>query len=164
MSHCAVKLSQQLRNDLPKKVSSGTAPQDKAQKIPITQQATSFFYEELKIGRKSGALIVTVSCAVIGAFCSLSLGATDALTFAGKSLFDWFDFVTGQVFLPVAGFLTCLFIGWYVPKKLVRDEFTNWGTLKGNLFFVYLFLVRFVCPVLILLVFLNQLGLLEGIL
>lgn len=125
---------------------------------------TSFFYEELKIGRKSGALIVTVSCAVIGAFCSLSLGATDALTFAGKSLFDWFDFVTGQVFLPVAGFLTCLFIGWYVPKKLVRDEFTNWGTLKGNLFFVYLFLVRFVCPVLILLVFLNQLGLLEGIL
>ena len=66
--------------------------------------------------------------------------------------------------LPVAGFLTCLFIGWYVPKKLVRDEFTNWGTLKGNLFFVYLFLVRFVCPVLILLVFLNQLGLLEGIL
>lgn len=125
---------------------------------------TSFFYEELKIGRKSGALIVTVSCAVIGAFCSLSLGATDALTFAGKSLFDWFDFFTGQVFLPVAGFLTCLFIGWYVPKKLVRDEFTNWGTLKGNLFFVYLFLVRFVCPVLILLVFLNQLGLLEGIL
>ena len=125
---------------------------------------TSFFYEELKIGRKSGALIVSVSCAVIGAFCSLSLGATDALTFAGKSLFDWFDFVTGQVFLPVAGFLTCLFIGWYVPKKLVRDEFTNWGTLKGNLFFVYLFLVRFVCPVLILLVFLNQLGLLEGIL
>lgn len=125
---------------------------------------TSFFYEELKIGRKSGALIVTVSCAVIGAFCSLSLGATDALTFAGKSLFDWFDFVTGQVFLPVAGFLTCLFVGWYVPKKLVRDEFTNWGTLKGNLFFVYLFLVRFVCPVLILLVFLNQLGLLEGIL
>lgn len=125
---------------------------------------TSFFYEELKIGRKSGALIVTVSCAVIGAFCSLSLGATDALTFAGKSLFDWFDFVTGQVFLPVAGFLTCLFVGWYVPKKLVRDEFTNWGTLKGNLFFVYLFLVRFVCPVFILLVFLNQLGLLEGIL
>ena len=120
---------------------------------------TSFFYEELKIDRKKGAIIVTVSCAIIGAFCSLSLGATDVLTFLGKTLFDWFDFITGQIFLPIAGFLTCLFIGWYVPKGLVKDEFTNWGTLRGNLFGIYLFLVRFVCPVLILLVFLNQLGL-----
>lgn len=124
---------------------------------------TSFFYEELKIDRKKGALIVTVSCSVIGAFCSLSLGKTDVLTFGGKTLFAWFDFITGQVFLPVAGFFTCLFIGWYVPKKLVRDEFTNWGTLKGNLFGIYFVLVRFVCPVLIFLVFLNQLGFLDGI-
>ena len=125
---------------------------------------TSFFYEELKIDRKKGAMLVTVSCAIIGAFCSLSLGATDALTFAGKTLFDLFDFITGQIFLPIAGFLTCLFIGWYVPKKLVKDEFTNWGTLKGSLFGAYLFLIKFVCPILILLVFLNQLGLLDGIL
>ena len=69
---------------------------------------TSFFYEELKIDRKKGATIVTVSCAIIGAFCSLSLGATDKLSFFGKALFDWFDFVTGQIFLPLAGFLTCL--------------------------------------------------------
>ena len=119
---------------------------------------TSFFYEELKIDRKKGAMIVTVSCAVIGAFCSLSLGATDKLSFGGKALFDWFDFVTGQLFLPTAGLLTCLFLGWYVPKKVVQDEFTNWGTLKGQVFHVYLFLIRFVCPVLIFLVFLNQFG------
>ncbi len=119
---------------------------------------TAFFYEELKIDRKKGALIVTVGCCIIGAFCSLSLGATDLLTFGGKSLFDWFDFVTGQVFLPVVGFLTCLFIGWYVPRKVVRDEFTNWGTLKGSLFTVYIFLIRYVCPLCILAIFLNQLG------
>mgnify|MGYP000693659400 CR=1 FL=1 len=119
---------------------------------------TSFFYEELKIDRKKGATIVTVSCAIIGAFCSLSLGATDKLSFFGKALFDWFDFVTGQIFLPLAGFLTCLFLGWYVPKQIVQDEFTNWGTLKGRLFGIYLFLIKFVCPVLIFLVFLNQFG------
>ena len=119
---------------------------------------TSFFYEELKIDRKKGAMIVTVSCAIIGAFCSLSLGATDKLSFGGKALFDWFDFVTGQLFLPTGGLLTCLFLGWYVPKKVVKDEFTNWGTLKGQVFHVYLFLIKFVCPVLIFLVFLNQFG------
>ena len=119
---------------------------------------TAFFYEELKVSRKTGALIVTVLCCVIGSFCSLSNGAVDFLTIAGKSLFDWFDFITGQIFLPVAGFFTCLFLGWYVPKQVVKDEFTNWGTLRGHLFGLYLFLIRFVCPVCIFLVFLDQFG------
>lgn len=119
---------------------------------------TSFFYEELKVDRKVGAIIVTIACCIIGAFCSLSLGKTDTLTFGGKTLFDWFDFITGQIFLPVAGFFTCLFLGWYVPKKVVKDEFTNWGTLRGKLFRIYIFLIRFVCPVCILMVFLNQLN------
>ena len=95
---------------------------------------------------------------MIGTFCSLSLGAVDGLTLFGKPLFDVFDFVTGQVMLPVGGFFTCLFIGWYVPKKLVRDEFTNWGTVSGRLFTLYLFCVRVVCPVCILLIFLHQFG------
>ena len=70
-----------------------------------------------------------------------------------------FDFVTGQIFLPVVGFLTCIFIGWFVPHKLVRDEFTNWGTLRGRFFHLYLFLVKYVCPLAILFIFLHQFGL-----
>ena len=119
---------------------------------------TSFFYEELKVSRKTGALIVTVACCVIGSLCSLSVGAVDVLAFAGKNLFEWFDFITGQVFLPIVGFFTCLFLGWYVPKQLVKDEFTNWGTVHGKLFGIYLFLIRFVCPIGIFLIFLNQIG------
>ncbi|MBF1646315.1 MAG: sodium-dependent transporter, partial [Prevotella sp.] len=69
-----------------------------------------------------------------------------------------FDFVTGQIFLPIGGLLTCLFIGWYVPKKLVKDEFTNWGTTRGIFFGTYYFLIRFVCPLAILAIFLHQLG------
>ena len=126
--------------------------------ISLHEVSTAFFFEELKISRKAGAAIVTVSCCVIGTFCSLSLGAVDGLTLFGKPLFDVFDFVTGQVMLPVGGFFTCLFIGWYVPKKLVRDEFTNWGTVSGRLFTLYLFCVRVVCPVCILLIFLHQFG------
>ena len=58
----------------------------------------------------------------------------------------------------LGSFATCIFLGWYVPKKVVRDEFTNWGTLKGSLFGVDLFMVRIVCPLCILTIFLHQLG------
>ena len=130
--------------------------------MSLHEVSTSFFQEELRITRKSAALIVTISCCVIGAFCSLSLGPTGQfMHFFGKSMFDLFDFVTGQIFLPVVGFLTCILIGWFVPHKLVRDEFTNYGTLRVQHYFhIYLFLVKYVCPICILFIFLHQLGLL----
>ena len=126
--------------------------------MSLHEVSTSFFYEELHISRQKGAAIVTVSTIIIGAFCSLSLGGMDYLRVAGMSLFDAFDFVTGQIFLPVGGFLTCVFLGWFVPKKVVRDEFTNWGTLSARFFGIFLFLVRFVCPLAILAIFLHQLN------
>lgn len=124
--------------------------------MSLHEVSTAFFYEELHISRKKGACIVTVTTIVIGAFCSLSLGRFDWLSIGGKDLFDVFDFVTGQIFLPIGGFLTCLFLGWVVPRQIVKDEFTNWGTVSGRFLGIYLFLVRYVCPLAILCVFLHQ--------
>lgn len=126
--------------------------------ISLHEVSTAFLHEESRMSRKSAALTVTVACCVIGAFCSLSLGRFDGLQLFGKSLFDLFDFVTGQIFLPVGGFLTCLFIGWCVPRETVRGEFTNDGTLRGRFFSLYFFSIKFICPVCILLIFLHQLG------
>ena len=126
--------------------------------MSLHEVSTSFFYEELHISRKKGAVIVTATTIIIGAFCSLSLGDVDYLHVAGKPIFDLFDFVTGQIFLPVGGFLTCIFLGWFVPRKIVKDEFTNWGTLNSHFFGIFLFLVRFVCPMAILAIFLHQLN------
>lgn len=127
--------------------------------ISLHEVCTAFFLEEFHVSRRRSATVVTVVSCVVGAFCSLSLGHTDLqLTIFGKSLFDAFDFITGQILLPFGGFLTCLFLGWYVPKRIVKDQFTNWGTLRGTLFGAYLFCVRFVCPICILLIFLHQFG------
>lgn len=129
--------------------------------MSLHEVSTAFLHEELVITRKKAALIVTITSTVIGTLCSLSLGAVDVMVFFGKSLFDWFDFITGQIFLPIVGFLTCIFIGWFVPHKIVRDEFTNWGTLRGRFFHFYLFLIKYICPLAILFIFLHQFGLLK---
>lgn len=126
--------------------------------ISLHEVSTAFFYEEMHTTRKKAATLVTVSLCVLGALCSLSIGGRDWLVIGGKSLFDLFDFVTGQIMLPIAGFLTCIFLGWVVPRQTVKDEFTNWGTLRSTLFGVYILLIRYVCPVCIVAIFLNQLG------
>ena len=129
--------------------------------MSLHEVSTAFLHEEMNISRKRAALIVTIMCVILGTVCSLSMGAWSGMKLFGMTIFDLFDFVTGQLFLPIVGFLTCIFIGWFVPHKIVRDEFTNWGTLRnGSLFHFYLFLVKYVCPICILFIFLHQFGLL----
>ena len=129
--------------------------------MSLHEVSTAFLQEEMGTTRKRAALMVTVGCIVMGGVCSLSLGAWNGLRMFGMTVFDMFDFVTGQLFLPMVGFLTCIFIGWFAPHKIVRDEFTNQGTLRNvTMFHFYLFLVKYVCPLCILFIFLHQLGLL----
>lgn len=129
--------------------------------ISLHEVSTAFLEEEVGTTRKYAAATVTIATMLLGAVCSLSLGAMNKHQLFGMTIFDLFDFVTGQLFLPIVGFLTCVFIGWFVPHKLVRDEFTNKGTLRNvTMFHFYIFLVKYVCPVCILFIFLHQLGLL----
>ncbi len=128
--------------------------------MSLHEVSTSFLQEEMGTTRNRAALMVTVFCLLLGTVCSLSLGPLKDIQIMGMTVFDLFDFVTGQLFLPVVGFLTCIFIGWFVPHKIVRDEFTNSGSLNNlRLMHFYLFLVKYVCPLLILFIFLHQFGL-----
>jgi NSS family neurotransmitter:Na+ symporter len=126
--------------------------------ISMHEIGTAFFYEEFHITRGKGAWIETIVCCVIGIFCSLSMGAVDSIALMGMPFLDFCDHLTAQFLLPLGSFLTCLFVGWYVPKQVVHDEFTNWGTLRGTLFQAWLFAVRYICPICILAVFLHQFG------
>ncbi|MBQ8022371.1 MAG: sodium-dependent transporter, partial [Bacteroidales bacterium] len=60
--------------------------------------------------------------------------------------------------LTLGGLLAVLFVGWKMPKAAVHDEFTNGGSLKRNdaCFGVFWFLIRYVAPLAVLLIFLTN--------
>jgi len=126
--------------------------------ISMHEIGTAFFHEELHINRSKAAWVLTIVCSVIAVFCSLSVGNAD-IQVLGKSLMSFCDFITAQVMLPAGAMLTSILVGWFASKAIVREEFTNWGTSKSKSFFnIYLFCVRFVVPVCILLIFLHEFG------
>ena len=127
--------------------------------ISMHEIGTAFVHEELKMSRGKGACVITAVCAVIGVFCSLSMGAVEGLTIGGKDLLDLLDDFTSQILLPLGSMLTCLYVGWRLPKTTVLNEFTNDGTLSARLFPVFLFLIRYLCPISIFVIFIHQLGL-----
>ena len=126
--------------------------------ISMHEIGTAFFTEEFRTRRHRSAWVLTVVCSVIAIFCSLSMGAMPSLRILNLNILDFCDHLTAQYLLPLGSFLTCLFIGWYVPRRIIRSEFTNEGRVARHLFPLFLFAVRFVCPLLILLVFLHQLN------
>jgi neurotransmitter:Na+ symporter, NSS family len=126
--------------------------------ISMHEIGTAFFHEERHISRHKGAWVETISCSVIGVFCALSCGAVPGLELFGFSILDFCNNITSSFLMPIGSMLTCLLLGWYVPKQLVKDEVTNWGALGTSVFGVYLFMMRFVCPLCIFAVFLHQIG------
>lgn len=125
--------------------------------ISMHEIGTAFFTEELHWPRRKSAWLLTVVAAVLCLFCSWSVGAYD-IRLLGLSLMDFCDQLTANFLLPLGGMLACLFVGWYIPRQVVYDEFTNHGAHNRRYYGLYLFAVRYVCPIAILLVFLHQLG------
>ena len=128
--------------------------------ISLHEVLTVYVQEEWRLSRRAAAWIVTGACIVLGAAASLSLGAWQWLQLGGKSFFDLLDFVTANIMLPTGGFFICIFTGWVLDRRFMPAELTNHGALRLHLWPLLGMLLRWVCPVVILLIFLDNLGVL----
>ena len=126
--------------------------------ISMHEVITAYLKEEFEMSRKKAARIVTCSCAFLGIFCALSFGVLSGFKLMDMTIFDWFDFVSSTILLPFGGMLISIFTGWYLNKRLMYDELTNYGTVRVRYFKVLVFILRFVAPVAIGFIFFNELG------
>ncbi len=126
----------------------------------LLESNTIYLKEEFHISRRKSALLCTLFYIVVGVACSLSMGVWSGFRVGGLCLFDLFDYVTAKIMLPVGGLLTALYIGWFCDKTLLHNEVTNHGTISRHFFWVYRFLLRYVVPIAIVAIFLNQIGVL----
>lgn len=125
--------------------------------ISMHEICTAFISEHFSKSRRKAAAIVTVICLVLGGFCSLSFGPWKEVTFCDKGIFDLFDYTVTKFLMPLGGLLITLFVGWYLDRKLVEQQLTNDGSIPVRTMKPLLFLIRWVAPFGILVIFLNEL-------
>lgn len=128
--------------------------------ISMHEIGTAFFHEELRLPRNHATWILTVVCSVIAVLCSLSVGANKNIALFGMPLLDFCDFLTAKLMLPMGAFLTSIILGWLVNRQMVKDEFTNKESIQESFFPVYMFAIRYIVPLCIVMVFLHQFGIL----
>ena len=128
--------------------------------ISMHEEVTAFFVDRYGASRRRAATYMTLTAAVLATLCSLSFGPlADFRPFFGRGFFDAFNDVTALWIMPLSGIVLSIFVGWRLPKSLVIEELTNHHTLHYPdwLFHGFFFLIRWVAPIAISLIFLNEL-------
>ena len=126
--------------------------------ISLHEVITAYMHEEWHLSRRGAAWATTASTIVLAALASLSLGILNGWKICGLNLFDSLDFLTANILLPAGGFFTCIFVGWRLDRRVLRKQITNGDTLRFRIESLFLFLLRYLCPAVLLLVFLDNLG------
>lgn len=126
--------------------------------ISVLEVVVAYFAEETRLSRRGATWLSAIAISILGVLCTLSIGLAPKLKLFGLNLFDLMDFSSAKIFLPLGGLLIVIFVGWVMNKKLVKDELSNEGSLRFKLFPVFQFIIRFVAPFAIALVFLYGIG------
>ena len=129
--------------------------------ISVLEVIVAYLTEELRMTRRKATIAATLSVSVLGIVTVLSLGKLGSLVIFDRNIFGVLEYLTSNIMLPLGGLFIVLFIGWYFSPELTRKELTNDGKLKSTYIPFFLFIVRFIAPVAIAMVFLYSLGILK---
>jgi NSS family neurotransmitter:Na+ symporter len=130
--------------------------------LSLMEVPVAFLTEALGWSRKTATVLTALLLAVTGAPATLSFSTMADVTVFGMNFFDFYDYLSSNILLPAGGLLICVFIGWVWGRKNMQDELSNSGELHNTSVVSVVFrLVRWVTPVLVLLVMLNGLGVIK---
>lgn len=125
--------------------------------ISLGEVSISLLQDHFKMSRMKACLIVFVPMLALSTINALSLGELSHISIFGYNIFDFLDHFTTNFMLPVCAFFGCIFVGWGLPKKYLENELTNFGTFKSYVYKPVLFSIRFVAPILMLIILFSPL-------
>lgn len=126
--------------------------------ISLLEVIVAYFVEEFNFKRTNVIIFASLGIMFLGVLSSLSLGVWSDVKILGMGFFELFDNFTSKILMPVGGLLIALFVGWKLDKQAILNELSGNGQFKTGYFKVYMFLIRYIAPIGISLIILNQLG------
>ncbi|MGM1031297.1 MAG: sodium-dependent transporter [Bacillota bacterium] len=106
--------------------------------------------------RKKASWIAGITVFLIGIPSALSFGVLSDAKIFNLSIFDFADYLTSNIALPVGALFISLFIGYQMKRIEVQKEFETGADPGRSLFKLWYFLIRYIVPIMIILVFLKS--------
>ena len=130
--------------------------------IGMTGAIATVGTDEFHWDNNKSSLVSTIIPCIIAIPVSWGYGLLSGvrpLAFLGKDtdLLDSLDFLCENVLATTAALLLCIFVGWVWKPKTVLEEVEKTGPFTWKN--LWLFVFRFVCPIITVIVILSSLGL-----
>lgn len=125
--------------------------------ISLLEVLVAYLSEELHLKRQWATVVACAGTMLLGSFASLSLMSNTPFAIGGRPVFDLMDFISSNILLPIGGVLIVIFVGWKLGKQKFFEEVTNEGVIKASLKKIIFFIIRYLAPVAIAIVFISGL-------
>ena len=133
--------------------------------ISLLEVIVAVLKEELHWSRTFSTILTTILVIILGVFATLSWNTFQNIfltTASGNKMyiFDIFDYLSSNILLPLGGLLIMIYVGWYLKKDVFYEELSAGVKSKNTLALrpIIFFIVKYISPIVILLVFLNGIG------
>lgn len=109
--------------------------------ISVLEVIVAYFSEQLSMSRRRAAILAMISVGFLGILCTVS-----------SDIFGFFN-SSPDLMLPLGGFFIVVFIGWFLAKEKSKNELSSDGKYRTGYYGLFMFLVKFVAPLAIALLF-----------
>ena len=135
--------------------------------VSIMEAVVSSFMDQFKVKRRTAGVIeaiIAIAAAVVVClgynklFFNIKLpNGSDA------QILDIMDYISNNIFMPIVAISECILIGYIIKPETIIEEVEKNNTKMGRKV-LYKIMIKYVAPVLLIILFLQSLGLLDFIL
>jgi len=124
--------------------------------VSIAEVTIAFLSDRFGLKRRTAVLATLCPLFLFSTVCALSMGPLHSLTIAGLTIFDCLDNFATNILLPLVSIGTCLYIGWFGPRRLLHRQLTNHGRRETRLAGIISFILRYIAPLCIAAILLSR--------
>ncbi|MCW8932039.1 MAG: sodium-dependent transporter [Gammaproteobacteria bacterium] len=136
--------------------------------ISLIEPAITWGMKTFQISRTKTSIIAGIFVWLMGLLTVFSFNLTSEVTITSTistkygefvilkdaTAFDFLDYLTSNIMLPLGGLMIAVYAGWLMKREYSREELN----ISSGLYTLWSFLVRFVAPLMVVIVFLNAMG------
>lgn len=131
--------------------------------VALIEVVAANFTDLLGWSRQKAVIVVAVSCFIFGIPSALSNTHTLFANWPviyGKTFFATVDSIVSLWLLPIGGLMVAIFTGWFLDKQVTQEEF-NAGTTWRWMWRPWIFFMKWIAPLAIVFIILQQSGLID---
>jgi len=125
--------------------------------VSLVEPMVQYFIDRFRWSRKKASIFMGLFFYLLGIVAILSnIDETkEYLTWGSRNFFDWVDYITAAIMLPLGGLIMAIFVGFVIERSHVES------VMKPQLkwaFAPWYFTLRYITPIAMFIVMLNLMG------